>query len=179
MYSRLAVSKEAISASSWAKARMRRAPEKFSWALAEMSENMAWMRSKRVWMRAPNYCTRTEAMGRGTKAKRVRRGLMRIMNGRAAAVKTMVLAEVHDGRAEQLADGGEVVGGAGHDVAGAVGVVEGGGLALEVGEEIVAEVEFDLARGADDDLAGDVEEEGGEDGDAEQAEGVEGGFCAR
>ena len=51
MYSWLAVSKEAISASSWAKARMRRAPEKFSWALAEMSENMAWMRSKRLWMR--------------------------------------------------------------------------------------------------------------------------------
>ncbi len=58
-----------------------------------MSENMAWMRSKRLWMRAPKYCTSTEAKGSGTKAKSVSRGLMRIMNGSAAAVKTMVLAE--------------------------------------------------------------------------------------
>ncbi len=66
---------------------------------------------------------------------------------------------VHDGGAEELADGVEVVGGAGHDVAGAVGVVEDGGLAFEIGEEIVAEVELDLAGGSDDDLAGDVEED--------------------
>src|SRR6266436_314880 len=92
MYSRLAVSKEAISASSWAKARIRRAPEKFSWALAEISENMAWMRSKRVWMRAPKYWTRTDAMGSGTKAQRVSQGLMRIMKGSAERVKTMVFA---------------------------------------------------------------------------------------
>src|SRR5206468_11725771 len=73
-------------------ARMRRGPEKFSWALAERSENMAWMRSKRVWMRAPKYWTRTEAMGSGTKAQRVSQGLMRIMKGSAERVKTMVLA---------------------------------------------------------------------------------------
>src|SRR5947199_10802678 len=93
MYSRLAVSKEAISASSWAKARMRRAPEKISWALAEMSENMAWMRSNRRWMRAPKYWTRMEAMGRGTKAKKVSLGLMRHMKGNAPAVKTRASAE--------------------------------------------------------------------------------------
>ncbi len=92
MYSRLAVSKEAISASSWAKARMRRAPEKFSCALAEMSEYMAWMRSKRRWMRLPKYWTSTEAAGIGTKAKKVSLGLMRYMKGSAAAMKTMVLA---------------------------------------------------------------------------------------
>src|SRR5277367_3844856 len=92
MYSLLAVSKEAISASSWAKARMRRAPEKFSWALAEMSENMAWMRSKRRWLRATKYWTRTDAIGSGTKAKKVSLGLMWYMKGRAAAVKTRVLA---------------------------------------------------------------------------------------
>ena len=51
------------------------------------------MRSKRVWMRAPKYWTRTEAKGRGRKANIVRRGLMRSMNGSAKAVKTMVLAE--------------------------------------------------------------------------------------
>src|SRR5260370_18199159 len=92
MYSRLAVSKEAISASSWAKARMSRAPEKFSWALAEMSENMAWMRSNRRWMRLPKYWTRTEASGSGTKAKKVSPGLMRYMKGSAAAGKTRGLA---------------------------------------------------------------------------------------
>ena len=93
MYSRLEVSKAAICASSWAKARMSRAPEKFSSACAEMSENIAWMRSKRVWMRAPKYCTSTEAKGNGRKAKSVSRGLMRTMNGRAQAVNTTVLAE--------------------------------------------------------------------------------------
>src|ERR1700678_1860346 len=93
MYSRLAISKEAISASSWAKARMRRAPEKFSWALAEMSENMAWMRSKRRWMRWPKDCTRSDARGSGPTAQRVSQGEMWIMKGRAAAVKTMQLAE--------------------------------------------------------------------------------------
>src|SRR5260370_7335432 len=93
MYSRLAVSKEAISASSWAKARMRRAPEKFSWALAEMSENMAWMRSKRRGIRAPKYWTRMEAIGRGAKAKKGSRGLMRDMKGSAPAVPAMLLAE--------------------------------------------------------------------------------------
>jgi hypothetical protein len=86
------VSKEAISASSWAKARMRRAPEKFSWALAEMSENMAWMRSKRRGCGA-EVLHESEASGSGPKAQRVSLGLMWIMNGSAAAVKTMVLAE--------------------------------------------------------------------------------------
>ena len=93
MYSRLEVSKAAIWASSWANARMRRAAEKFSSAWAEMSENMAWMRSKRVWMRAPKYCTKTDAKGRGRKAKSVRRGLILSMKGSAKAMKTMVLAE--------------------------------------------------------------------------------------
>jgi len=79
---------------------------------------------------------------------------------------------VHDGGAEELADGVEVVGGAGHDVAGAVGVKEDGRLALEVAEEVVAEIEFDLAGGTDDDLAGDVEEDGGEGGDEQDAEAV-------
>ncbi len=53
-----------------------------------------------------------------------------------------------------------------------MGVVEAGRLAFEVGEEVVAEVELDLARGADDDLAGDVEEDGGERGDEQQAQRV-------
>ena len=52
------------------------------------------MRSKRVWMRLPKYCTSTLAMGNGTKAKRVSLGEMRSMNGKAAAaVNTMVFAE--------------------------------------------------------------------------------------
>ena len=82
------------------------------------------------------------------------------------------VGRVHDGRAEELADGGEVIGGAGHDVAGAVGVEEAGRLALKVGEDVVAEVEFYLAGGSDDDLAGDVKEDRGAAGHGEDAEGV-------
>ena len=96
---------------------------------------------------------------------------MRNMKGSAAAGEDDGVGAVHDGRAEELADGVEVVGGAGHDVAGAVGVVEAGRLAFEVGEEVVAEVELDLAGGADDDLAGDVEEDGGERGDEREGGG--------
>ena len=110
--------------------------------------------------------------GSGTKAKKVSLGLMRYMKGSAAAVKTMVLAMYMIAGPRSMADGVEVVGGAGHDVAGAVGVVVAGRLAFEVGEDVVAEVELDFARGSDDDLAADVEEDGGERGDEEQAEGV-------
>src|SRR5579871_6252120 len=78
---------------------------------------------------------------------------------------------VHDGGTEELADGGEVVGGARHDVAGAVGVVEDGGLSFKICEEIVAEVELYFAGGSDDDLASDVEEDCGECGDEQEAEG--------
>ena len=79
---------------------------------------------------------------------------------------------VHDGRPEELADGGQVVGGAGHDVAGAMGLVEAGGLAFEISEEVVAEVELDLARSADQDLASDKEEDSRAGCDEEQAQGV-------
>ena len=79
---------------------------------------------------------------------------------------------VHDGGAEELADGVQVVGGAGHNVAGAVGVVEDRGLPLKICEEIVAEVELDLAGGSDDDLAGDVEEDRRKRGDEQEAEGM-------
>ena len=69
-----------------------------------------------------------------------------------------------------MADGVEVVGGA-RD-AGAMGVIVAGGLAFEVGEDVVAQIELDLTRGADDDLTRDVEEEGGERGNQEQAQRV-------
>ena len=59
-----------------------------------------------------------------------------------------------------------------HDVAGAVALEELGWLRFEVREEIVAEVELDLAGGADDDLAGEVEGDGGNDGNGEDAKGV-------
>ncbi len=54
-----------------------------------------------------------------------------------------------------------------------MGVIEGRRLALEVGEEVVAEVELDLAGCSDDHLARDVEEEPGDSGDDEKADGVE------
>ena len=172
MYSWLAVSKRAISASSWAKARMRRAPEKFSWAWALMSENMAWMRSKRLWMRAPNCCTRMDARGERDEGDEGEPRAEAIHLGQRGEHEQKRIGRVHDGRAEKLADGGEVVGGAGHDVAGAVGLVELGGLALEVGEDVVAEVELDFSRGADEHLSGGVERDAGEGGEAEQREAV-------
>ncbi len=82
------------------------------------------------------------------------------------------VGRVHDGRPEQLADGGKVIGGPRHDVAGAVALEESGGLAFEVGEEVVAEVELDLAGGADDDLPSEVEADRGKDGDTEDGERV-------
>src|ERR1019366_1683464 len=82
------------------------------------------------------------------------------------------VSRVHDRRAEKLANGAEVVGRARHDVAGAMRMVETGGLAFEVGEEIVAKIEFDLTGRSDDDLARDVEEDGGECGDHQQAKRV-------
>ena len=60
-----------------------------------------------------------------------------------------------------------------------MGVVVGGLLALEVGEEIVAEVELDLSRGSDDDLAVDVKEDGGDGGEADEADGVVENFLLR
>ena len=82
------------------------------------------------------------------------------------------VGRVHDGRAEEHADGVEVVGGAGHDVAGAVALVVGVGEALEVGEEVVAEIEFDVARDADNDVAGEELEDAFEEGDGDQEERV-------
>src|SRR5665213_2890919 len=79
---------------------------------------------------------------------------------------------IHDGGAEELTDGVEVIGGARHDVAGAVRMVIPGGLAGEVLEHVVAEIELDLARGADDDLAGDVEEDAGQRGDEQKPQRV-------
>jgi hypothetical protein len=80
------------------------------------------------------------------------------------------VGRVHDGRAEELADGVEVVCRSRHDVAGAVALEELGWLFGEVSEEVVTEVELDLAGGADDDLSGEIEGHGGDDRDAEQDE---------
>ena len=77
---------------------------------------------------------------------------------------------VHDGRAEQLANGAEVVGRPRHDVAGAVLLEEAGRLRFEVREEVVAEVELDFARSSDDDLPLNVEERAGDGGDGDEFE---------
>ncbi len=53
-----------------------------------------------------------------------------------------------------------------------MGVVEVRGLPCQIGEEVVAEVELDLTRGPDDDLASDVEKDGGQSGDQEEAQGM-------
>ncbi len=77
---------------------------------------------------------------------------------------------VHDRRAEQHADGVEVVGGARHDVARARALIERIGERFQVLEEVVAQVEFDFARDADHDPARQELEEalGGGNGDEQQ-----------
>ena len=134
---------------------MRRAPEKFSCARAEISENMAWMRSKRSWMRVPKYCTTMLATGSGRKAHKVSLGLIRDHEDERAGGEDERVGRIHDGRAEQHAHGVQVVGGARHDVAGAGALVEAGVEGFEMAEEIVAQVELDLARDADHDPAGE------------------------
>ena len=114
--------------------------------------------------------------GHGDEGEERQLGADAVHEGQRGGHKDDSVGAVHDRWAEELADGVEVVGGAGHDVARAVGVVEDGRLAFEVAEEIVTEVELDLAGGADDDLAGDVEEDGGECGDEEEAEAVKEDF---
>ena len=84
-------------------------------------------------------------MGRGTKCEEGKPGTDAIHEGQRGRGEDDGVGAVHDRRAEELANGVEVVGGSRHDVAGAGGVVEAGGLAFEVAEEIVAEVELDLA----------------------------------
>ncbi len=61
---------------------------------------------------------------------------------------------IHDSRAQQHADGVQVVGRPGHDVAGAGALVVGVRKAFQVLEQIVAQVKLDLAGNADHDPAG-------------------------
>ena len=91
-FSRLAASNDAICGSSCANARTSRAPEKFSCACAEISENIAWMRSKRSWILRPIVCTSTLASGSGTSATSVRNGLMRNRKMTAPIENSTVLA---------------------------------------------------------------------------------------
>ena len=52
---------------------------------------------------------------------------------------------VHDGRAEQIAHGVQVICGARHDVAGAIALIIGVRERFKVREEVVAEIEFNVA----------------------------------
>ena len=81
------------------------------------------------------------------------------------------IGAVHEGRAEQLAHGIEVVGQPGHDVAGAIALVEAGVLPFEVAEEVVAQVELDLARDADENPALGVEKDAFDQRDGDQQAG--------
>ena len=130
-------------------------------------------------MRAPKYCTSTDANGSGTNANSVSCGLSADHVRQRGGGEDDGVGAVHDGRAEQLAHGVQVVGRPRHDVAGAVLLEEARRLRFEVREEVVAEVELDLARGSDDDLPRDVEECSGDGGDAEQLAAPECAMTAR
>ena len=60
---------------------------------------------------------------------------------------------VHKGRAEQIANGTQVVGQSGHDVARAIALIEARILLFQFFEEVAAQVEFDLPRYADENPA--------------------------
>ena len=75
---------------------------------------------------------------------------------------------IHDRRAEQHANGVQVVGRARHNVAGAVTLVVGVAQVFQTREKIVAQVELDVARDADHDPAGKELEDSLGDGDGEQ-----------
>ena len=66
---------------------------------------------------------------------------------------------VHDSRAENHADGVEIVRGARHEVAGPIADVEFGFEADEPGEHVVPQVVFNLARHSDQNPAGPKREE--------------------
>src|SRR5580704_15408650 len=100
-------------------------------------------------MRRPKYWMRMLAMGSGRKANTVSLADGEHESERAGGEDDGV-RRVHDGRAEQHADGVEIVGSARHDVAGAVPLIVGVRQALEVREQVVAQIEFDIARDSDD-----------------------------
>ena len=79
---------------------------------------------------------------------------------------------VHDARAEQHADGVQIVGGARHDVAGAGALVEAVGQRFQMAEQIVAQVEFDFARNADQDPASEELEDGLAAATASSSQGI-------
>ena len=93
MYSRFDCSKASLCGCSCANARTSRAPEKFSCACAEISENMAWMRSNRSWILRPSICTSTLASGKGASATSVSSGEIRRRKYSAPNVNRTVLAE--------------------------------------------------------------------------------------
>ena len=93
---------------------------------------------------------------------------MRNRKKSAPTVKKTVLARVHERRAEQHADGIQIIGEPRHDVAGAIALIEAGVLPFEFFEEIVAQIELDLARDADQNPALGVEEDALDERDADQ-----------
>ncbi len=111
--------------------------------------------------------------GKGNEGEEGQLGADAIHEGQRGTGEDQRVGAVHDRRAEQLAHGVQIVGGAGHDVAGAVGVIVAGRLPFEIGEKIVAQVELDFARCPDDDLAGDVKKDGRTCRDQQQTQTVE------
>ena len=73
------------------------------------------------------------------------------MNARAPAGKHERIGGVHDCRTQELPNGIQVVGCAGHDVAGAGALVVGVREAFEMLKKIVAEIELNVTRNADHD----------------------------
>ena len=118
------------------------------------------------------------AMGSGRKAIERELGADGEHEAERAGGEDEGVGRIHDGRAEQHADGIQVVGGARHDVARAVALVVGVGEALQVREEIVAQVEFDVAGDADDHPARQKLEDSLDQSDGDDQQGIGEKFLA-
>jgi len=128
---------------------MRRAPEKFSCARAEVLDQNA---------------------GRGQREKRIEREARTERNheGQRQSHQHGCVGRIHDRRAQQIAHRAQIVGSAGHNVAGAVALIVGVAEAFEAREQIVAQIEFNVARNADHDPASEELEDAFAEGDGEQ-----------
>ena len=111
-------------------------------------------------------------MGSGAKANSVSHGLMRQHEDQRARGEHDGVGGVHDRRADQHANGVQIVGGARHDVAGARALIKAVGEPLQMSEEVVAQIEFDFARNADQNPARQELEDGFNAGNPQQHQSV-------
>ena len=121
---------------------MSRAPEKFSCACAEISEKHGLDALEAVVNFASQRLHENASQRQGDKGDEGQEWADAEEEKQRAYREQDGIGAIHDGGAQQHADGVEVIGHPGHDVAGAVLVVIRSGLFFQLAEEVVAEVQF-------------------------------------